>query len=168
MIVISDKVFNLRSENLLKNYIFDRFGDAMIFGTVYSLSSGTAHSPQYALLAMLEAVNNSELNITEDVKDYSEKAKVMKKLFTDNGFNIVYDMDENDPIAVGFYFTVAYPGCTGEALLEELIYYGISAISLAITGSKRTEGIRACVSLVQRNQFPDLEYRLKKFNEDHS
>ena len=168
MMVMSDKVFNLRSENLLKNYIFDRFGDAMIFGTVYSLSSGTAHSPQYALHAMLKAANDGKFNISSDVKDYGEKAKVMKKLFTGNGFNIVYDMDEDEPIADGFYFTVAYPGFTGEALLEELIYYGISAISLAITGSKRTEGIRACVSLVQREQFPDLEYRLRKFNEDHA
>ncbi len=56
---------------------------------------------------------------------------------------------------------------TGEELLNELVYYGISAISLAITGSDRTEGIRACVSLVSREQFPDLEYRLKKFHEDH-
>jgi hypothetical protein len=29
------------------------------------------------------------------------------------------------------------------------------------------EGIRACVSLVQRDQFPDLEKRLKKFHQDH-
>ncbi len=64
------------------------------------------------------------------------------------------------------YFTFSYPAQRRE-LLNELIYYGISAISLAITGSERLEGIRACVSLVQRSQFPDLEYRLKKFNEDH-
>ena len=91
----------------------------------------------------------------------------MKKIFTDNGFNIVYDKDEDEPIADGFYFTFSYPGYSGEELLNELIYYGISAISLAITGSERLEGIRACVSLVQRSQFPDLENRLKKFNEDH-
>ena len=54
-----------------------------------------------------------------------------------------------------------------DELLTALIYYGISAISLAITGSERTEGVRACVSMVQREQFPDLEYRLKKFYEDH-
>jgi len=91
----------------------------------------------------------------------------MKKLFLANGFKLVYDMDEDMPIADGFYFTISYPGLTGMELLEELVYYGISAISLAITGSKRLEGIRACVSLVQRSQFPDLEYRLKKFNEHH-
>ena len=83
------------------------------------------------------------------------KRKIMKKMFTDNGFRIVYDMDENEPIADGFYFTFSYPGFTGEQLLEELLYYGISAIALSITGSSRKEGMRACVSLVSREQFPD-------------
>ncbi len=76
-------------------------------------------------------------------------------------------MDEDDPIADGFYFTFSYPGLSGEELLSELIYYGISAISLAITGSTRLEGIRACVSLVKREQFPTLKERLKKFNQNH-
>jgi len=38
---------------------------------------------------------------------------------------------------------------------------------LAITGSERTEGLRACVSLVNRNQFPALEERLKAFKANH-
>lgn len=168
MMVISDHVFSLRSADLLQYYIFDTFGAAMIFGTVYSLSSGTAHSAQYALAAMLKAVNNGEINLTEAVKEYGRKARIMKKIFTSNGFKIVYDMDENDPIADGFYFTVSYPGLSGSELLEELLYYGVSAISLIITGSERTEGIRACTSLVQREQFPYLEERLKIFHEHHS
>ena len=86
--------------------------------------------------------------------------------FTENGFEIVYDSDEKEPIADGFYFTLSYPGFTGEALLQKLLFYGISAISLEITGSERSEGIRACVSLVGRDQFADLESRLKKFNAD--
>jgi hypothetical protein len=139
----------------------------MIFGTVYSLSAGSTHSSQYALAAILKAVNDGVYNFVDLVKEYGEKAKVMKKLFTDNGFQIVYDKDEDNPIADGFYFTFSYPGFSGEELLNELIYYGISAISLAITGSNRTEGIRACVSLVRREQFPVLEDRLKQFNEDH-
>ncbi|HQF44132.1 MAG TPA: pyridoxal phosphate-dependent aminotransferase, partial [Ignavibacteriaceae bacterium] len=122
---------------------------------------------QYALAAIFKAANDGKLNFVEEVKEYGEKAHIMKKLFTDNGFNIVYDKDEDEPIADGFYFTFSYPGFTGEELLNELLYYGISAISLAITGSERLEGIRACVSLVRRDQFKDLEYRLKKFNEDH-
>jgi hypothetical protein len=50
-------------------------------------------------------------------------------------------------------------------LLEKLLYYGISAITLDITGSDRHEGLRACVSQVNINQFHDLEKRLKKFLE---
>ena len=116
---------------------------------------------------MLKAVNDGTYNFVEVVKEYGEKAKIMKKIFTENGFHIVYDKDDGNPIADGFYFTIAYPGMTGEQLLEELLYYGISAIALSITGSSRTEGIRACVSLVNRSQFPDLEERVKKFNEQH-
>jgi hypothetical protein len=139
----------------------------MIFGTVYALSAGVSHSSQYALAAMLKAANDGQFNFVESVKEYGEKARIMKKLFTDSGFKIVYDRDEDDPIADGFYFTFSYPGFSGEDLLRELIYYGISAISLLITGSTRTEGIRACVSLVQREQFPELKKRLQHFHKDH-
>ncbi|MCF8298428.1 MAG: pyridoxal phosphate-dependent aminotransferase [Saprospiraceae bacterium] len=167
MMVISDHLFNTQSPELKNYYASDIFGYAMIFGTVYALSSGTSHSAQYALAAMLKAVNNGEFNFREVVLEYGAKAKIMKKLFTDNGFNIVYDYDIDKPIADGFYFTVSYPGFTGGQLLCELLTYGISAISLAITGSERVEGIRACVSLVKRDQFPVLEERLIKFNKNH-
>ncbi|MFA6637905.1 MAG: pyridoxal phosphate-dependent aminotransferase, partial [Bacteroidales bacterium] len=62
---------------------------------------------------------------------------------------------------------ISYPGYSGEELLEELLYYGISAISLAITGSQRLEGLRACVSLVPKSQFSELEERLKAFAKNH-
>lgn len=167
MMVISDKLFNSSSDDLLRNYTSNQFGRAMIFGTVYSLSSGTAHSAQYALTAILKAANEGKFNFVEEVKEYGEKAKIMKKLFVDNGFRIVYDKDIDQPIADGFYFTIMYPGFDGPDLIGELLYYGISAISLTITGSEHTEGLRACVSLVKRTQFPELEYRLKKFHEHH-
>ncbi len=167
MMVISDKLYNRRFPDLKRFYTYDQFGYSMVFGSLYALSSGTAHTPQYGLAAILKAVNDGEYNFIEVVKEYGEKAAIMKKFFLDNGFHIVYDKDEDVPIADGFYFTFAYPGFSGEDLLNELIYYGISAISLAITGSKRLEGIRACVSLVKRDQFPDLEYRLTKFHQDH-
>jgi len=57
---------------------------------------------------------------------------------------------------------------TGSELLERLLYYGISAISLEITGSYHTEGLRACVSQTKPTQFKDLEYRLQQFNKDFS
>jgi aspartate/methionine/tyrosine aminotransferase len=167
MMVISNKIFETEAPDLLRFYKFSKVGHAMIFGTLYSLSSGTAHTPQFALTAILKAANDGEFNFIEDVREYGEKAKIMKKLFIDNGFTIVYDKDEDNPIADGFYFTFSYPGFSGGELLKEMLYYGISAISLTICGSERHEGIRACVSLVRRDQFPDLETRLKQFSQDH-
>lgn len=168
MMVISNQLFIKRCPGLPQYYNCDNFGRAMIFGTVYALSSGTAHSAQYALAAMLKAANDGTYNFIDSVKVYGEKAKIMKKLFLDAGFKIVYDADGDEPIADGFYFTISYPGFSGEELIEELIFYGISAISLAITGSERTEGLRACVSLVHPSQFPDLEVRLAKFKLHHA
>jgi aspartate/methionine/tyrosine aminotransferase len=167
MMVVSDKLFETNAPDLLRYYKFENVGKALIFGTLYSLSSGTAHTPQYALAAILKAVNNGEFNFLDVVKEYGLKAAIMKKIFLSNGFKIVYDKDEDEDIADGFYFTFSYPGFNGDDLLHEMIYYGISAITLSITGSERLEGIRACVSLVKRDQFPTLEERLKKFHEDH-
>jgi aspartate/methionine/tyrosine aminotransferase len=167
LMVISDALFNTEYPDLKAQFGNANFGRAMIYGCVYCISSGTSHSAQYAMAAILKACNEGKYNFIEEVQVYGHKAAVMKKLFTENGFKIVYDTDNGEPIADGFYFTVCYPGMSGEELIEEFLYYGISAISLAITGSTRTEGLRACVSLVNENQFPDLEYRLKKFNENH-
>ena len=168
LMIVSNKLFNTQSANLLWCYSTDILGRALIYGTVYALSAGTSHSSQYGLAAMLKAANDGSFDFVEVVKEYGAKARIMKKMFTDNGFNIVYDKDEDEPIADGFYFTFSYPGFTGEELLEELIYYGVSAIALSITGSDRLEGIRACVSLVKRDQLPTLETRLVKFREQHS
>ncbi|MCX6241111.1 MAG: pyridoxal phosphate-dependent aminotransferase [Bacteroidetes bacterium] len=167
LMLVSNHLFNQVSENLLWSYSTNIFGRALIYGTLYALSAGTAHSAQFALAALLKAANDGTYNFVEVVKEYGEKARIMKKMFLENGFSIVYDKDEDEPIADGFYFTVSYPGFTGEQLLEELIYYGISSISLTITGSEHSEGLRACVSLVQRAQFPALEERLRKFHENH-
>jgi len=91
----------------------------------------------------------------------------MKKAFLDYGFSLVYDNDLGEPLADGFYFTVAYPGLDSCELLDELLYYGISAISLTTTGSSRDEGIRACVSLTKTEQIPELRFRLEAFHHDH-
>ena len=165
--IVSEKLFNTKSDDFKRYYTSVNFGHALIFGSLYSLSSGTSHSAQYALAALLKAVNDGTYSYRDDVIEYARKAATMKKLFTDNGFYIVYDTDEDKPIADGFYFTIAYPEMKGEDLLEKLLYYGISAISLVITGSEKIEGLRACVSQVRKSQFPDLEYRLKRFRQDH-
>ena len=167
MMVISDKLYNRKYPDLKRYYSTDKFGYSMIYGAVYALSAGTSHSGQYALAAMLKAANDGIFNFVKLVAEYGEKAKIMKKLFTGNGFKIVYDKDMDVPIADGFYFTISYPGFTGADLVNELLYYGISAISLDITGSERSEGLRACVSQVSREQFPELDKRLNSFHKDH-
>jgi aspartate/methionine/tyrosine aminotransferase len=167
MMAISDHLFNRSYPDLLRYYSSDKFGHSIIFGALYGLSAGVSHSAQFGLAALLKAVNDGKYRYLDDVKEYGEKAAVMKNLFTLNGFKIVYDRDLDEPIADGFYFTISYPGMTGRELLEKLLHYGISAISLDITGSERTEGLRACVSLIPREQFSDLEIRLKQFSKDH-
>jgi len=167
MTAIPDKLFNSKGNNLEPYFGSDKFGYAYIFGAMYALSSGVSHTNQWGLAGLLKAVNNGDYNFVENVKEYGDRARVMKKLFTDNGFQIVYDMDENEKIADGFYFTISYPGFSGIELVEELLYYGISAISLTTTGSDRHEGLRACVSLTGKERFKDLKDRLKSFEKDH-
>jgi aspartate/methionine/tyrosine aminotransferase len=167
MMAISDKLYNRSYPDLLRYYSTDKFGHSAIFGALYGLSAGVTHSVQYGLAALLKAVNDGEYKYRNDVIDYGEKAMEMKKLFVSNGFKITYDKDLDEMLADGFYFTLSYPGLPGEKLISELLSYGISAISLATTGSERRDGLRACVSLVTRKQFPELEVRLKKFSADH-
>jgi len=166
IMAISDQLFNRSYPDLLRYYSSDKYGHSAIFGALYGLSAGVTHSVQYGLTALLKAVNDGDYKYRDDVKEYGEKARIMKKLFTSNGFEIVYDKDLDEPIADGFYFTVSYPGTTGTGLLEALLYYGISSISLDISGSDR-QGLRVCVSHVPRKQLNDLEFRLKRFSEDH-
>lgn len=168
MMVVADKLFSRRYPDLKRFYTSDGFGYSIIYGALYALSAGVSHSAQFGLAGILKEVNEGRYNYRDDVLEYGRRAKVMKKLFVDNGFKIVYDMDIDKPIADGFYFTFSYPGFTGVDLLEELLYYGISAISLDITGSEKLEGVRACVSQVQKTQFEILEHRLKAFNQDHT
>ncbi len=167
MMIISDYLYNRRFPALKRYFPSSELGYAMIYGALYSLSSGVSHSSQWALQGILKAVNDGEYNFIEEVREYGRKAKVMKEIFLKNGFRLVYDNDVGEPLADGFYFTVSYPGLTGVELVEELLYYGIGSISLEITGSTRTEGIRACVSQVMPDQFNDLEARLQQFRKDH-
>jgi len=167
MTAIPDKLFNSEGDSLKPYFGSNRFGYAYIFGAMYALSSGVSHSNQWGLAALLKAVNDGKYNFVQSVREYGDRATVMKKLFTDNGFNIVYDMDEDEKIGDGFYFTISYPGFTGVELVEELLYYGISAISLITTGSDRHEGLRACVSLTGPDRFKELEDRVKTFKKDH-
>ena len=166
VIVISDALYHRDFPYLEERLKVHGFGRAIVHRALYSLTSGTSHSSQYALAAMFRAASDGTFHFIEEVKEYGEKAKIMKKLFIDNGFSIVYSTDLEQPVGDGFYFTIAYPGMTGGELLHKLLFYGISAISLSKTGSTK-EGLRACVSHVKRDQFGDLETRLQQFHADY-
>jgi aspartate/methionine/tyrosine aminotransferase len=166
MLAITDKLFQSRHNNLKTYFGTDEFGHSIIYGALYALSAGTAHSAQYAMTAMFKAASDGKFKFVEDIREYERRAHLMKQLFTKYGFYIVYDKDEDKPLGDGFYFTVNYPGFTGNQLLEELLYYGISAITLDITGSDK-EGLRACVSMFHPDQAEELEQRLKLFKEQH-
>ncbi len=168
MLALSDSLSKTEYPELTKYYPSPNFAHALILGTLYATTAGTSHSAQYGLLALLKEVNDGNASLIEPLKEYGKRAEIIKKIFLKNGFKIVYDMDDNVPIADGFYFTISYPGYTGEQLVAELIYYGISAISLNNTGSERTEGLRACVSLISDSQIPDLEVRLAKFKDNNT
>ena len=164
IMAISNALWKRQYDNLAVRFGSKPFGFTIVMQVLYALSSGIAHSVQHALAAMFKAANDGQFNFIEDVKEYGRKAKIMKDLFLENGFHVVYEKDGDEPIADGFYFTIGYQGMTGGELLQNLLYFGISAITLRNTGSEK-EGLRACVSHVKRDQFGDLESRLKLFNE---
>jgi aspartate/methionine/tyrosine aminotransferase len=163
---ISDKLYNRHYEGLEKRYGVGGFGNVFVNRVLYSLSSGVGHSVQYAFAAMLKAANDGEFNFLDNVKEYARRAEKMKKLFLENGFEIVYDKDMCEDIGDGFYFTLKYKNMSGSELMKELIYYGISAISLNTTGSKQ-QGLRACTSFIKDDQYEDLAYRLKCFKNNN-
>lgn len=159
---ISDKLFHRHFPALANRYEGLPFG--MVFSTrmLYALSSGTSHSAQYAMAAMLKAASDGTYNFREEIKVYGKRAHLLKEIFCKHGFYVVYDKDLDEDIADGFYFTIGYPGMTSGELAHELMYYGVSAICLITTGSQQ-EGLRVCTSFIEDHQYEQLEERMKIF-----
>ncbi|MDE7160336.1 MAG: pyridoxal phosphate-dependent aminotransferase [Muribaculaceae bacterium] len=167
LVCMSPAVYNRHYEFFEKFYEMPAFGDAYVFGVLYTASSGTAHSAQYAMTAMLNGAVDGTLQFVDHTREYARRAEVVKDIFTSNGFHIVYDMDGDRPISDGFFFTVGYKDMSSEELQRELMRYGISSISLPSTGSEQN-GIRACVSMISDSDtFARLAERLKAFNHEH-
>lgn len=164
---ISNKLYHRAYPGLTNRYGGGTFGTVYIHRVLYALSSGTSHSAQFALAAMFKAASDGTFDFVSEIKEYGLRAARLKEIFLRHGFKIVYDLDLNEPIADGFYFTIAYPGMTGSQLMEELIYYGISAISLSTTDSNQ-EGLRACTSFIKPHQYDLLDRRLTLFEENHT
>ena len=135
---------------------------------LYALSSGVCHSVQYGMAAMLQAACEGKLRFVDNTREYARRAKKIKEILVRNGFHIVYDKDANgQEVGDGFFFTFGYKDWSGKKLVNKLIYYGVSAISLESTGAQR-EGMRGCASTIREDQYEVLDERLRKFNEDYS
>lgn len=166
LLCVSDTLYAKKYPHLKKRYKSEELGYTLVYKLIYTQTSGTAHSPQYAVAAILKAANEGQLDILKEVREYGQRAHIMKTLFREAGFEIVYDKDGEEQIGDGFYFTIGYPGMKGGELAKELLYYGISSLPLKGCGSKR-EGLRACVSQVSLDKMELLKERLDRFKRDH-
>lgn len=163
---ISDKLFHRHYHDLAERYEGLPFGPVFSTRMLYALSSGTSHSAQYAMAAMLKAAAEGKFDFRSEIKIYGDRAHKLKEIFTRHNFYIVYDKDLDQPIADGFYFTIGYPGMTSGELAHELMYYGVSAICLVTTGSEH-EGLRVCTSFIRDEQYAALEERMAIFAENN-
>lgn len=166
VVCMTESLYNRKYAELGARYGVDNFGTVFVNRILYCLSSGTSHSAQYALAAMFKAACDGVYNFLEATHEYERRAKAIREIFLSNGFHLVYADDMGDPVGNGFYFTVGYKDMTGAQLMEKLLYYGISIISLDTTGSKQ-QGLRVCVSFVKEEQFETLRNRLEAFRADN-
>ena len=149
-----------------------RYQDAGVFGVtltasiLYMITSGCTASTQYAYAEMLRLSCEGEINFVEDTREYARRAARMKEIFCRHGFSVVYDRDVTRPVGDGFFFTLGYDGLSGDELVVELMYYGVSSISLSTTGSHR-QGVRGCTSRMREELYPVLEERMAAFEQDH-
>lgn len=163
---ISNSLYHRAYPGLTQRYGGGTFGTVFIHRVLYALSSGTSHSAQYALAAMFKAANEGEYNFLQEVKVYGERARKLKAIFLKHGFHLVYDKDLDQDVADGFYFTIGYKKMTSGELSRELMYYGVSAISLSTTGSHQ-QGLRACTSFIEDHQYAQLDERMALFAANH-
>ena len=163
---ISDKLFHRHYPDLADRYEGLPFGPVFSTRMLYALSSGTSHSAQFAMAAMLQAATEGKYDFRKEISVYGQRAHQLKEIFCRHGFHVVYDKDLDEPIADGFYFTIGYPGMTSGELAHELMYYGVSAICLITTGSHQ-EGLRVCTSFIEDHQYALLDERMAIFQENN-
>ena len=163
---ISNELFHRVFAPLQDKFGVGTFGDFFVGRLMYTLSSGTTHSVQHAMSALMEAAVSGEYKFLDDVKEYGRRAKFMKDVLLANGFYLVYDNDMGAPLADGFYFTVQYPGMTDLELTRELMTYGIAVFPLDTMGSTQ-QGVRICTSFFRKEQETLFTQRIKQFHIDH-
>ena len=163
---ISNKLYHRVYEPLQQNFGVGEFGNFFCNRLMYTLSSGSTHSVQHAMAALMEAACEGRYNFLDDVKEYGRRAKFLKDVLLANDFYLVYDNDMGAPLADGFYFTVQYPGMNDLELTRELMYYGIAVFPLDTMGSTQ-QGVRICTSFFQKEQEPLFKERIELFKKNH-
>lgn len=163
---VSDTLYNRVYAPLKEKFGVGEFGRFIDARIIYTLSSGCCHSVQHAMAAMMEAACDGRYDFVTEVREYGRRAGVLKKVFLDNGFYLVYDNDQGEPLADGFYFTVQYPGMTDLELTRELMYYGVAVYPLDTMGSHE-QGVRVCTSFFQPAQEPLFAERIALFHQNH-
>ena len=164
---IGDKLYDKQYPALAERYL-----DAGVFGVtltasiLYMITSGCTACTQYGYAEMLRLSCEGKIDFVEDTREYARRAARMKEIFCRHGFSVVYDCDVTRPVGDGFFFTLGYDGLSGDELVVELMYYGVSSISLSTTGS-RQQGVRGCTSRMREELYPVLEQRMAEFERDH-
>lgn len=167
MLCISDSLFGRRFPALAERYAgAGIFGPTLIGSILYMITSGITHSTQFGYAAMLRAATEGRFDFVQETSEYALRSRRMKDLFEKHGFHVVYDKDIDRAISDGFFFTIGYGGMPCGELMRELLYYGISSISLSTTGSEQ-QGIRACCSRMSEDLYGVLDDRLRAFRLDH-
>ena len=100
----------------------------------------------------------------------------MTQLFDEKGNVVPVTVIEAGPCVVSQKKTIendgyeavqiGYGDMKGGELLTELLYYGVSSISLSTTGSEQ-QGVRACTSRMRSELYEVMEERMRAFHEDH-
>jgi aspartate/methionine/tyrosine aminotransferase len=167
LLVLSEALIKRNYPHLKKRFGSENFGYVLIYRLFNAFSLGASHSCQYGFAAMLKAASDGVYCFLDDVKEYERRAITAKDIFLSAGFEIVYDSDLDEKLGDGFYFTVAFPGMSGAELVERLLYYGISAVSLSETGSER-QGMRVCMSQLGEDKVELLKERVRLFTQDYN
>ena len=150
----------------------ERYGGFGIFGLTITgnildmITSGCTASTQWGLAAMMDRSCEGSLRFLDDVGEYSARAARMKEIFLRHGFTISYEEDASGKIGDGFFFTLSYGNMDSGTLVDELLAYGVSTVSLETMGSCR-KGVRVCSSRIHGDQFDLLEERMAAFEADH-
>ena len=163
---ISNALYHREYPTLQEKFGVAQFGNFFANRLMYTFSSGTTHSVQHAMAALMEAACDGSYNFLADVREYGRRAKYLKEVLLTNGFYLVYDNDMGSPLADGFYFTVQYPGMTDLQLTRELMYYGIAVYPLDTMGSTQ-QGVRICTSFFADEQRDLFRQRIETFKANH-